>query len=86
MCGVRGQVSKACFRNTLSAGDRSTLALAFFIAQLERDSKLADTVVLFDDPFTSQDKSRRLRTQHRITKLADTCRQVIVSYPTMPLS
>ena len=71
-------LGKACFRNTLSAGDRSTLALAFFVAQLERDPKLAETVVLFDDPFTSQDKSRRLRTQHRISKLANTCRQVIV--------
>ena len=71
-------LGKACFRNTLSAGDRSTLALAFFIAKLERDPKLSDTVVLFDDPFTSQDKSRRLRTQHMITKLAATCSQVIV--------
>ncbi len=69
---------QACFRNTLSAGDRSTLALTFFIAQLENDPKLADTIVLFDDPFTSQDKSRRLRTQHQIGKLAAACRQVIV--------
>ena len=71
-------LGKACFRNTLSAGDRSTLALAFFIAQLERDPKLAETVVLFDDPFTSQDRSRRLRTQTLICKLAEVCRQVIV--------
>ncbi len=71
-------LGQACFRNTLSSGDRSTLALAFFITQLENDPKLADTVVLFDDPFTSQDKSRRLRTQHQISKLADSCRQVIV--------
>jgi wobble nucleotide-excising tRNase len=70
--------AKACFKNTLSAGDRSTLALAFFIAKLENDPKLASTVVLFDDPFTSHDQSRRLRTQIQIRKLADSCRQIIV--------
>jgi wobble nucleotide-excising tRNase len=70
--------AKACFRNTLSSGDRSTLALAFFIAKLENDAKLTSTIVLFDDPFTSQDQSRRLRTQLQIRKLADGCRQVIV--------
>jgi len=62
----------------LRARDRSTLALAFFIAKLENDTKLAETVVLFDDPFTSPDQSRRLRTQLQIRKLADVCRQVIV--------
>jgi wobble nucleotide-excising tRNase len=71
-------LGRPSFRNTLSAGDRSTLALSFFIAQLENDSKLSDTIVVFDDPFTSQDKARRLRTQHQIVKLADCCRQVIV--------
>lgn len=70
--------AQACFKNTLSAGDRSTLALAFFIAQLESRPKLADTVVVFDDPFTSQDRSRRLQTKREVCRLADTARQVIV--------
>lgn len=70
--------AKACFKNTLSAGDRSTLALAFFVAKLENDPKLANTVVLFDDPFTSHDQSRRLRTQIQIRKFADYCRQILV--------
>lgn len=70
--------AQACFKNTLSAGDRSTLALAFFIAQLESHPKLADTVVVFDDPFTSQDRSRRLQTKQEVCRLADTARQVIV--------
>src|SRR6202158_1057911 len=60
--------AEACFRNTLSSGDRSTLALAFFIAQLEADPNLADTVVIFDDPFTSQDRSRRLETKQEICR------------------
>lgn len=66
------------FKNTLSSGDRNTLALAFFIAQLERKSDLGDTVVVFDDPFTSQDRSRRTCTQQQINRLVQSVRQVIV--------
>jgi wobble nucleotide-excising tRNase len=69
--------AQACFRNTLSAGDRSTLALAFFIAQLESDPRLPQTVVVFDDPFTSQDRSRRTHTKNEICRLAKSARQVI---------
>jgi wobble nucleotide-excising tRNase len=49
--------SRPSFKNTLSAGDRTTLALAFFIADLERDQRLANKIVVFDDPFNSQDAS-----------------------------
>ena len=70
--------SQPSFRNTLSAGDRSTLALAFFIAHLERDSNLAQTIVVFDDPFNSQDAFRRKQTVHEIMKIGRKCAQVIV--------
>jgi wobble nucleotide-excising tRNase len=76
--GSDAPIGKPCFRNTLSAGDRSTLALAFFIAKLEKDPKLGETVVLFDDPFTSQDRSRRSHTQRAIHRFAGLCRQVVV--------
>jgi len=66
------------FRNTLSAGDRRTLALAFFIAQLKLDPALKEKLVVFDDPFTSQDSSRRRCTQQQICRLANTAKQVIV--------
>lgn len=66
------------FKNTLSAGDRSTLALAFFISQLERDPRLADKIVIFDDPFTSQDRSRRSATLSLIGGLAEKSKQVII--------
>jgi wobble nucleotide-excising tRNase len=66
------------FRNTLSAGDRSTLALAFFIAHLERDKNLAASIVVFDDPFNSQDAFRRKQTIHEILKIGRKCAQVIV--------
>jgi wobble nucleotide-excising tRNase len=70
--------SQPSFRNTLSAGDRSTLALAFFLAQLELDPELNKKVVVFDDPFTSQDLSRRTWTQQRIARIATNAKQVIV--------
>lgn len=66
------------FRNTLSAGDRSTLALALFIAQLEHDPNLKDKIVVFDDPLTSQDRSRRTATQILICNLAKEVKQVFV--------
>ena len=66
------------FRNTLSAGDRSTLALAFFLAQLEQDSNRSRKVIVFDDPFTSLDSFRRSHTVHQIYRCAEGCAQVIV--------
>jgi len=66
------------FKNTLSAGDRSTLALAFFITHLERDAERGSRIVVFDDPFTSQDSFRRRQTVHEIKKVGDACKQLIV--------
>jgi len=66
------------FRTTLSAGDRSTLALAFFLVQLEESPALADTVIVFDDPFTSLDRFRRTCTQQEICRKVDQAKQVIV--------
>ena len=52
------------FRNTLSAGDRSTLALAFFLAELEQDAARPGKVVVFDDPFTSLDSFDNVKRNH----------------------
>jgi wobble nucleotide-excising tRNase len=71
-------LDRPSFKNTLSAGDRSTLALAFFIAHLERDPDRAKRIVVFDDPFTSQDSFRRRQTIHEIKKAGAACEQVIV--------
>jgi len=66
------------FRNTLSSGDRNTLALAFFLSQLSDDPSLGQKIVVFDDPFTSLDRSRRTFTQQEICRLARNAGQVIV--------
>jgi wobble nucleotide-excising tRNase len=66
------------FRNTLSAGDRSTLALAFFLAQLEQDPDRARKIVVFDDPFTSLDGFRRSHTANQIYRCGEACAQVVL--------
>lgn len=66
------------FQTTMSAGDRSTLALAFFLAQIELDPKLADSVIVFDDPFTSLDEFRRVMTAKSIFRTGSAASQVIV--------
>lgn len=66
------------FRNTLSAGDRNTLALAFFFASLDQDPDVANKIVVIDDPMTSLDEHRTLRTREEIMALFARVRQVIV--------
>jgi wobble nucleotide-excising tRNase len=66
------------FRNTLSAGDRNTWALTFFFSSLDQDSRLAQKIVLFDDPMTSLDEHRSLSAIHGIRDLAGRVEQVIV--------
>lgn len=71
-------LDKPSFRNTLSAGDKSTLALAFFLAQLAHDPDKANKIVIFDDPFNSQDGFRQDCTVQKIRKCGQDCAQVIV--------
>ncbi len=71
-------LSTPSFKNTLSSGDKSTLALAFFLARLEHDPERDDKVVIFDDPFNSQDSFRRECTVTKIINSGERCRQVFV--------
>ncbi len=66
------------FRNTLSAGDRNALALAFFFASLDQDPNLANKVVVIDDPISSLDEHRSLTTIQEIRRLVRSAGQVIV--------
>lgn len=70
--------SEPTFNTTLSAGDKSTFALAFFLAQLKRDPDIAQKVIVFDDPFTSLDDFRREMTAKAIFRVGVTASQVIV--------
>lgn len=66
------------FRNTLSSGDRNTLALAFFFAALDQDPDLRRKVVVIDDPISSLDDHRSLTTVQEVRRLAERAGQVIV--------
>jgi len=66
------------FHSTLSAGDRNTLALAFFFASLDRDANVAGKIVVIDDPMTSLDENRSLTTVQETRRLAGRVAQVIV--------
>ena len=71
-------LAEASFRNTLSAGDKSTLALALFLAKLNADPVLGETIVVLDDPFTSLDNFRRQFTAIEIRKLCSQAAQTVV--------
>ncbi|OQX23914.1 MAG: hypothetical protein BWK80_23435 [Desulfobacteraceae bacterium IS3] len=67
-----------CFRNTLSEGDKSTLAFAFFIAALENMPELDKQIVIFDDPLSSLDETRREATARLLLDLSPKVKQLNV--------
>ncbi len=75
---TRDNEPRPCFRNTLSSGDRTTLALAFFLARLEVEESLSGKVVVLDDPLSSLGYQRRLQTRQEIFRIARRAGQVIV--------
>tara|TARA_R110000803_G_scaffold17030_2_gene46408 strand:- start:195 stop:2444 length:2250 start_codon:yes stop_codon:yes gene_type:complete len=66
------------FGTVLSSGDKTTLALAFFLSQVLADADLASSVVVFDDPFNSQDLNRQFETTSQIRALSEKAAQTIV--------
>ena len=66
------------FSNTLSAGDRSSLAFAFYLASLKTFDELSDTILVFDDPLSSQDETRTRDTITNIVSNVLEAQQVIV--------
>ena len=69
-----------CFKTALSSGDRSALALAFFLAALKQDPHIGNKIVVLDDPFTSLDRFRRTCTQQLIRQVASITQQVVVLF------
>ncbi len=54
--------NKPNFRNTLSESDKRVLAFAFFYSLMIHDENLVDKIIVFDDPFSSFDSDRRMKT------------------------
>ncbi len=77
VAGDNATPGEPSFRNTLSAGDRNTLALAFFFASLDQDPALEGKIVVIDDPMSSLDEHRSLKSVQEIRSLASRVAQVI---------
>lgn len=67
-----------CVKNCLSEGDKSTLALAFFLAKLDVDPNRLNKVIIFDDPLSSLDTNRRTYTVGVIRSPLQNISQLIV--------
>ncbi|MGA8409359.1 MAG: AAA family ATPase [Candidatus Acidiferrales bacterium] len=66
------------FKSTLSAGDRTTLAFAFYLSSLDRDPAPASRIAVIDDPIASLDEHRAMSTVQEIQRLGRRLAQVIV--------
>ena len=66
------------FRNSLSAGDRNTLALALFFSSLDEHPNLANATIVIDDPMSSLDEHRSLATIQAVRRLCSVAGQVII--------
>ncbi len=66
------------FGSVFSAGDRATLALVFFLASLDQNPDLGNTIVVIDDPVSSMDADRLLTTIQKIRELSSSAAQIIL--------
>jgi wobble nucleotide-excising tRNase len=66
------------FATALSDGDKRTLAFAFFVASTLADPKLAQRVVIIDDPMCSLDMTRRQHTRTVLKQIRASAQQIIV--------
>ena len=65
-------------KECLSEGDKSTIALAFFLSKLDIDPNKQDKILIFDDPLSSLDTNRRTYTIGIIKSLFQQLKQVVV--------
>ena len=65
-------------KDCLSEGDRSSIALAFFLSKLDIDPGANNKVLVFDDPLSSFDSNRRMYTVQLIKDLFSNIKQIVV--------
>lgn len=76
--GQRDNQDGMQFATALSDGDKRSLALAFFLARTRVDPRIAQYVVVVDDPVASFDAPRRMATAHALASIAESARQLIL--------
>jgi len=70
--------NKIGFKTAMGQGDKNTLAFAFFLARLEHATDLTESTVVFDDPLSSFDSSRRQFTRAQLLRVVQKCKQLLV--------
>lgn len=65
-------------KECLSEGDKSTIALAFFLSKLDIDPNKQNKILIFDDPLSSLDTNRRTYTIGIIKSLFQQLKQIVV--------
>lgn len=66
------------FKYSLSEGDKSALALAFFLTKLEVDGNINDKIIVFDDPVSSFDLNRKSTTISKLLHFGQQAKQLFV--------
>lgn len=70
--------SNSTVKYSLSEGDKSAVALAFFFARVYMSGDIGDKIIVFDDPISSFDSNRRATTVSQLQKLSKECKQLFV--------
>lgn len=63
---------------SLSEGDKSALALSFFLAKLHTDENIENKIIVFDDPISSFDIHRKGTTINQLLNIEQKANQLIV--------
>jgi wobble nucleotide-excising tRNase len=71
-------IAHPTFKYSLSEGDKSALALAFFLTKLELDSSIQDKIIVFDDPVSSFDLNRKSTTINKLLYFGQKAKQLFV--------
>lgn len=66
------------FKYSLSEGDKSALALAFFLTKLKVDGNIQDKTIVFDDPVSSFDLNRKSTTISNLLHFGQQAKQLFV--------
>ncbi len=66
------------FKYSLSEGDKSALALSFFLTKLELDGNIQDKIIVFDDPISSFDLNRKSATISKLVQYGQQVKQLFV--------
>lgn len=75
---VRSDSQSVSLKHTLSEGDKSALALSFFLARISIHENLDKKIIIFDDPISSFDSARRSVTINQLYNLSKKSKQFIL--------